>query len=242
MSCFVSVHLCSSAAFVIILKGNKNLLYQCSWGDGVYLNKPINPEEGVTHLLRHSAALHMAGEACPHGAKPGGYVCLPLVFIWAHFHFFLSPVSWTPGCLIQQQRGRSSRAGWCGLSVEHEVQEGYTGVRLPLSGTQSPSAGFAHTSPRIEVWSSANQPLFAHPSLSSSSCVLTPLTLLPSCALWVHHTGIQLHHIYPQTHVHEAPEKTCGAGLESKHCNRIKCVGLGWLSCASKQGPCVQTS
>lgn len=183
MSCFVSVHLCSSAAFVIILKGNKNLLYQCSWGDGVYLNKPINPEEGVTHLLRHSAALHMAGEACPHGAKPGGYVCLPLIFIWAHFHFFLSPVSWTPGCLIQQQRGRSSRAGWCGLSVEHEVQEGYTGVRLPLSGTQSPSAGFAHTSPRIG---------FLHDkcgALPTNPCLLTPRSPpplvssrpLPSC-------------------------------------------------------------
>lgn len=163
--------------------------------------------------------------------------------------FFLSPVSWTPGCLIQQQRGRSSRAGWCGLSVEHEVQEGYTGVRLPLSGTRSPSAGFTHTSPRThrwlsprQVWSTANQLLIAHPSPASFPCVQAPLTLLPSCTLWVHHTGIQLHHIYPQTHVHVAPEKTCGAGLKSEHCDGIKCVGPGWLSCASKQGPCVQTS
>ncbi len=37
----------------------------------------MNLEERVTHSLRHSAAPHSSGEACPHGAKPAGHVCLP---------------------------------------------------------------------------------------------------------------------------------------------------------------------
>lgn len=34
----------------------------------------------------------------------------------------------------------------------------------------------------------------------------------------------------------------CRSWMESEHHSRIKGVGPGWLSCASKQGPCVQTS
>ena len=134
------------------------------------------------------------------------------------FFFFPSPVSWTPGCLIQQQRGRSPRARWRGISVEHEVQEGYAWVRLPLSGTSFP--------------------------LRPHRCFPHPAPLLPSYTLWVHRTGIHLHHIYPQTHVREAPGEDLWrrSWMESKHCSRIKCVGQGWLSCVSKQGPCVQTS
>lgn len=219
-------------------------------GFGVLFKQAINPEERVTHSLRHSAAwqarlVHMEPSLGGMTASPSH--SFVLIFL------FLSPVSWTPGCLIQQQRGRSSRARRRGLGVEHEVQEGYTGVRLPLSGTRSPSASFSHTSPRLLTGGFFHDkrgvlptnPCFAHPSLSSSSsssCVLTPLTLQPSCTLWVHRTGIHLHHIYPQTHVREVPEKTCGAGVESEHRSRIKCVGPCWLSCASKQGPCVQTS
>lgn len=45
------------------------------------IKRTINLEERVTHSLRHSAAPHRAGEAFPHGAKPGGHVCLPLTFI-----------------------------------------------------------------------------------------------------------------------------------------------------------------
>lgn len=44
---------------------------------------------------------------------------------------------------------------------------------------------------------------------ASSSAPIPPL---PSSTLWVHSTGIHLHHIYAQTHVHEAPVKTCGVG------------------------------
>lgn len=90
-----------------------------------------------------------------------------------------------------------------------------------------------------QAWSSANQPLFCTPLT-----LLLLLTLQPSCTLWVHRTGIHLHHIYPQTHVREVPEKNmrCRSWMESEHRRRIKCVGPGWLSCASKQGPCVQTS
>lgn len=132
--------------------------------------------------------------------------------------FFLSPVSWTPGCLVQQQRGRASRARWRGLSVEHEVQEGDTGVRLPLSGTESPYCPFslfAHVSTINPVASFEASMENRQPN---SPCLLTlsitPLILLPSLTFWVHHAGIHLHHIHPQTHVREAPEKTCGAGVE----------------------------
>lgn len=149
MSCFVSVHLFFSIAFVKIMKGNKNVLYQSYWGVGgfgVLFKQAINPEERVTHSLRHSAAwqarlVHMEPSLGGMTASPSH--SFVLIFL------FLSPVSWTPGCLIQQQRGRSSRARRRGLGVEHEVQEGYTGVRLPLSGTRSPSASFSHTSPRL---------------------------------------------------------------------------------------------
>lgn len=46
--------------------------------------------------------------------------------------------------------------------------------------------------------------------LSLPSCVPPS----PSFTLWVHCAGIHLHHIYLQTHVGEAPERTCGAGFE----------------------------
>lgn len=82
MSCFVSAPLCFSAAFVKIMKGNKNVCYQ-SYGGGVPFKQAVNPEERVTHSLRNPAAApHMAGEACPHGATPGvgwGGACLPHV-------------------------------------------------------------------------------------------------------------------------------------------------------------------
>lgn len=88
--------------------------------------------------LSHSSAPHMAGEVQPHGARPGGHICLPSFLptcsFWP-FLPFLSPVSWALGRLIQQQWGRPSRARRCGSGVEHEVQEDDTGVRLSLSGT-----------------------------------------------------------------------------------------------------------
>lgn len=131
---------------------------------------------------------------------------------------FLSPVSWTLGCLIQQQRGRSSRARRRGLSVEHEVQEGYTGVRLPLSGIRSPSASFSHTSPRLltggffhdKRGALPTNPCFAHPSLSSSSS--SPSSLHAHCEFTVlastSTTSIHKHMFV------RCRRRTCGAGVE----------------------------
>lgn len=117
--------------------------------------------------------------------------------------FFLSPVSWTPGCLIQQQRGRSSRARRRGLSVEHEVQEGHTGVRLPLSGTQSKASLLVSPTPPQcphrwllpwHAWNTTNQPLspppppplLPHPSCLHAHCEFTVLASTSTTSIHKH--------------------------------------------------------
>lgn len=202
-------------------------------------------EERVTHWLRHSAALHMAGEVCPHGAKPGGHVCLPLTFIWAHFHGFFCHQY--PELLVASYNNNEDAPHepdgvalvWNMKYKKATPEYVFHCQVLEAPLLVSPSPPCVLTGGCLHDKCGAPP---TNPSPTSFPCVHAPLTLLPSCTLWVHHTGIQLHHIYPQTHVHVAPAKTCGAGLKSEHCDGIKCVGPGWLSCASKQGPCVQTS
>lgn len=225
MSCFVSVHLWSSGAFVKILKGNKNVLDQSSWGEGVYLNKPINLRKGL--LIGWGIRQHCTWQARFVHMEPslGDMFASPSHLFGLIFMFFLSPVSWTPGCLIQQQRGRSSRAGWCGLSVEHEVQEGYTGVRLPLSGTRSPSAGFTHTSLRTHRWLSPRQ------VLCQPTPVCSPLTrLLPLCPCTPYPPAFM--HIVSSPYWHPAAPhlstNTCSRGAGEDVWCRTKVRALRW--------------
>lgn len=133
------------------------------------------------------------------------------------FFFLLSPVSWTPGCLIQQQWGRASWARRGGISVEHEVQEGHAGVRLPLPGTLCCCFFFLFLLLPVVLTGGFFHDKHGAPPSPALALLLPsppPSTHTPSSTLWVHRAGIHLHHIYPQTHVHEAPEKTCGAGVE----------------------------
>ncbi len=82
MSCSDLVYRCSSDCFqncsfwLKLWKEIKRNLPKFLGGVGL-IKRAMNLEERVTHSLRHSAAPHRAGEACPHGAKPGGHVCLP---------------------------------------------------------------------------------------------------------------------------------------------------------------------
>lgn len=120
----------------------------------------------------------------------------------------------------------------------------------PVHSLIFPSIILALTSPHPngwllpwQVWNPANQPLFAHP-LSSSSLY----SHIPHPPASIHIVSSPCWHP-PPPHL---STNTClwGAGedlwrrsrMESEHCSRIKCVGQGCLSYASKQGPCVLTS
>lgn len=178
----------------------------------------MNLEERVTHSLRHSAAPHRAGEACPHGARPAGHVCLPLTFIWADFFFFFFFCHQYPELLVASYNNNEDAPHepdgvalvW-NMKYKKATPEYVFHcqvLKAPLLLSPTP----LHISTGGPLHNEQEAPPIA--PLSSSSSSLTPLTLLPSCTLWVHRTGIHLHHIYPQTHVSEAPEKSCGAGFE----------------------------
>lgn len=142
----------------------------------------------------------------------------PPTFIWADFFSVTSILScWLPHTTTMRTLLTSQTAWpWCGTWSTRSLH------RSTSSTVRYPKTSFSRPSPRShwwllpwQAWNTTNQPLFAPSSLLLLSSAPTPLTLLPSPTSWVHRTGIHLHHIYPQTHVREAPEKTCGAaGVE----------------------------
>lgn len=79
-----------------------------------------------------------------------------------------------------------------------------------LSSSTSPSAYWWFLP--WQACNNAGQPLFAYLLSSLAHTPFTPPAFIH--IVWVHCAGIHLHHIYSQTHVHEAPEKTCGAGVK----------------------------
>lgn len=210
----------------------------------------MNLEERVTHSLRHSEAPHRAGEACPHGAKPSGHVCLPLTFIWADFFLFFFCHQYPELLVASYNNNEDAPHEPDGVALVWNMKYKKATPEYVFH-CQVPKAKllcfFLPPPPRPHGWllpwqarNTANQTLFAHP-LSSLPKPLTPPAFI---------------HIVSSPYWHPPPPhlstNTCswGAGedlwcrswMESEHCSRIKCVGQGWLSCASKQGPCVHTS
>lgn len=201
MSSSVSVHRCSSERFqnrsfwLKLRKEIKTELTKVLRG-GKEIKRAINLEERL--LILWGIQQHRTGQARLFHMEPslgGMSVSFGLIFC-----FFLSPVSWTPGCLIQQQRGRSSWARRRGLSVEHEVQEGHTGVRLPLSGTQNLSLSLPSWVASSMTSVEHRQNLLSHPS---------PIHIVSSPS-W--HPPPP--HLCANTCFVRRPEKTCGAGAE----------------------------
>ena len=160
-------------------------------------------------LILEGIRQHHTGQARLFHIQPslGGMPSSPwhsscLIFFPPFFSFpFLSSVSRAPGCLIQQQRGRSTRARRRGLSVEHEVQESYTRVRLPLPGTKSNVSFLLDSPPSLcptphcswQAWNTANHPrcspschLLCSPPCLHSHCEFTMLAFTSTTSVHKH--------------------------------------------------------
>lgn len=92
-------------------------------------------------------------------------------------------------------------------------------------------------SSRTSVQQPSANPCFCAPSLLplSHPSPLTPPAF--SHIVQVHCAGIHLHHIYSQTHVHEAPEKTCGAGAEKSTAAGLSVWGRAAYHVHPNKGP-----
>lgn len=126
----------------------------------------------------------MAGEARPHGAKPGGHDCLPLTFIRAHFPFSVTSIlnSWLPHTTITRTLLTSQTAWpWCGTWSTRRLHRSTSST---VRYTKPLCFFLPHlpTPPHWwllpwQAWRSANQPLYC-----------TPLTLLLLFLLLCPHT------------------------------------------------------
>lgn len=141
-----------------------------------------------------------------------GHICLlSSLFILAISSFSVTSIlsSWSPHTTTMRMPLTSQTVWlWCGIwSTRRQHRSTSSTVRYCFFFFPHVLiSGFVHDKGK---------------TLPSTPTCCTPLSLsssfkppLPSCTLWVHHAGMHLFHIYPQTHVREVAEKTCGAGVE----------------------------
>lgn len=173
--------------------------------------------------------------------------CLLLPEIHLGWFFFLSVTSilnsWLPHTTTMRKLLTSQTVWhWCGTwSTRRLPRSTSSTVRYPK---QSPSASVSHPSPRPYCWLLPWQAFntASQPSLLPCSHTPYPTWLYPHYA-----SSLCWHppspHLFANTCSRGAGEDLwCRSWIGTECCSRIKCVGQGWLSCAPKQGPCVQTS